>query len=105
MRCSEPGHRITVAIDASRGPGRWAHLVRPPHTMSERFTYPPEMTQELQRETKRRFWFWLIFLSPFWFDFDPLPPMMPFETRLERFIYFGDRIPGALPQAMMKQRL
>jgi len=22
MRCSEPGHRITVAIHASRGPGR-----------------------------------------------------------------------------------
>src|SRR5437764_5683841 len=23
MRCSEPGHRATVPIDASRGPGRW----------------------------------------------------------------------------------
>ena len=22
MRCSEPGHRVTVAIEASRGPGR-----------------------------------------------------------------------------------
>ena len=23
MRCSEPGHRVQVAIHASRGPGRW----------------------------------------------------------------------------------
>lgn len=34
--------------------------------MSERFTYPPETTQELHRQSKRRLWFWFIFLSPFW---------------------------------------
>ena len=36
MYCSEPGHRITVAIVASRAPGRRDHLywvVRPLHTM------------------------------------------------------------------------
>jgi len=26
MRCSEPGVSVVVAIHASRGPGRWAHL-------------------------------------------------------------------------------
>src|SRR5882762_4011827 len=31
MRCSEPGHRIQVAIEASRGPGRGAWVVRPLH--------------------------------------------------------------------------
>ena len=29
MRCSEPGHRVQVAIVASRGPGRLAWVVRP----------------------------------------------------------------------------
>ena len=33
MRCSEPGHRVTVAIEASRGPGRWAWVVRRHRTM------------------------------------------------------------------------
>jgi len=29
MRCSEPGHRVQVAIQRPRGPGRWAWVVRP----------------------------------------------------------------------------
>jgi len=28
MRCSEPGHRVQVAIERPRGPGRWAWVVR-----------------------------------------------------------------------------
>lgn len=33
--------------------------------MPERFAYPPEAMQELERQSRRRLWFWLIFLSPF----------------------------------------
>ncbi len=37
MRCSEPGHRVPVAIHTSRGPGRW--VVRRLSRMSTVFKY------------------------------------------------------------------
>lgn len=33
--------------------------------MPERFVYSQETMQELERQSKRRLWFWFIFLSPF----------------------------------------